>query len=117
LKDRNVVSSWWGMENGTVSFGSGEGKVGRRDFARRPAMKGELGGGGMSAVMRMDVRFWSSKSSTREVPEDELAIFSDTDEPHRSFLRSFGIESDSGHPARVSRAVSYDVLLVRCVHR
>jgi len=79
-------------------------------------MQRELRGSGVSSVMRVDVGFWSSESGAREIPEDQLAVFSNTDESHRSIFGSFGVESDSCHPTRVSWAVSDDMLLERCVH-
>lgn len=65
----------------------------------------------MSAMVRVNVGFWSSESGAREVPQDQFAVFSDTDEPHRSIFGSFWIEIDSCHPARVSWTVGDDVLL------
>lgn len=66
-------------------------------------------------MVRVNVGFRSSQGGTREVPEDEFAVFADTDEAHRAVFGTFGVERDACDPTRVPWAVSNDVLFVRGV--
>lgn len=61
------------------------------------------------------MRFWPSESSTREVPQDELAILADRGESHRPLVRSPWIPCDASDPRGVTLTASDQSLLERSV--
>lgn len=61
--------------------------------------------------------FRPCERSTRQVPQDELAVFADRSDPESALFAPARIPRDTCHPGRVPLAVRNDVLLEGSIHR
>jgi hypothetical protein len=63
------------------------------------------------------MRFRPRERSTRQVPQDELAVFAHGSDPEGALFAPARIPRDARHPGRVTLAVRDDMLLERSIHR